>query len=362
MTRSRPSAIKFRLSKLFHWLAVLCFIKIIILCLMMLEMPLDWLDVADTKQTAIVEIRESAQSTLESPVVTEKNNSHANKSLSPDIRDEMPQGVEAARLAAATRPRLKVPPVSAPPPLAPNALLAAEPGSSLQTDDNVLNILSLTHLPIPTLGSIQAAYAAVQDMPVPQTATNTASPFVPAEQTAPMGYPTPNSLSVPKLPDGQFPVSHPVNNGMNNTTDIPELPRNRDVTVTAPAPYITSSTFSEGLDDKAQELARQQQDILMLRQQMDERLKELEEAEAKMKNMIREARDLEERKVHNLVQMYANMKPRMAAKALESMDESIAVRILSGMAPKQSGEILTYTNPSKTAKFTELITRMRMPE
>ena len=60
--------------------------------------------------------------------------------------------------------------------------------------------------------------------------------------------------------------------------------------------------------------------------------------------------------------MYANMKPRTAAKALESMDERVAIRILSGMAPKQSGEILTYTNPAKTAKFTELITRMRLPD
>ena len=56
------------------------------------------------------------------------------------------------------------------------------------------------------------------------------------------------------------------------------------------------------------------------------------------------------------------MKPRTAAKALESMDERVAIRILSGMAPKQSGEILTYTNPAKTAKFTEMITRMRLPD
>ena len=81
-----------------------------------------------------------------------------------------------------------------------------------------------------------------------------------------------------------------------------------------------------------------------------------------MKDMIREARELEDKKIRNLIMMYANMKPRMAAQAMENMDERVAVRILSGMAPKQSGEILTYTNPAKTAKFTEMITRMRMPE
>ena len=32
------------------------------------------------------------------------------------------------------------------------------------------------------------------------------------------------------------------------------------------------------------------------------------------------------------------------------------------MTPKQSGEIMTYMNPKQTAKLTELITRMRLPE
>ena len=44
------------------------------------------------------------------------------------------------------------------------------------------------------------------------------------------------------------------------------------------------------------------------------------------------------------------------------MDERVAVRILTGMSPKQSGDILTYVNPAKTAKLTEIITRMKLPE
>jgi flagellar motility protein MotE (MotC chaperone) len=81
-----------------------------------------------------------------------------------------------------------------------------------------------------------------------------------------------------------------------------------------------------------------------------------------MKDMLREAKGVEDKKVHSLIQMYSNMKPKVAAKALESLDERIAIRLLFGMPPKQSGEILTYTAPEKTAKFTELLTRMRLPE
>ena len=124
---------------------------------------------------------------------------------------------------------------------------------------------------------------------------------------------------------------------------------------------VKPMTLPDDPNEKAQDLARQEQDMLVLRQQMDQRLKELEGAEKRMQELIRDARSLEDQKVRSLIQMYANMKPRVAAKALENMDERVAVRILSGMAPKQSGEILTYTNPEKTAKFTEIITRMRTP-
>ena len=40
MTKSRPSATRLRLSKLFRWLAVLCFIKLAVLGMLMLDVPL----------------------------------------------------------------------------------------------------------------------------------------------------------------------------------------------------------------------------------------------------------------------------------------------------------------------------------
>ena len=105
-----------------------------------------------------------------------------------------------------------------------------------------------------------------------------------------------------------------------------------------------------------------QQDMLLLREQMDQRLKDMQGAEHRMQDLIREARALEDKKMRSLILMYSNMKPKIAAKALENMDDRIAIRILSGMPPKQAGEILTYTNPEKTAEFSELISRMKSAE
>ena len=54
MTKQQPSATKLRLSKLFRWLAVLCFIKLSMLCMLLLDVPLpSWLGGAPS-QTAFV--------------------------------------------------------------------------------------------------------------------------------------------------------------------------------------------------------------------------------------------------------------------------------------------------------------------
>ena len=353
--------------------------------------------------------------------------------------DDQPQGSAAAELAAAARPRvpsgaavsglpapviagnlgggnlvagglgssdfaaplpaqaaLTGPDLPTPPPLGSPLVPAGIPAPRAAVQEaqdgdsaSLWNLLGLTSLPIPGLGSAREAHAAALDMPVPATPPTPtgASSFAPAEQVAPlgaggsqgmgapasMGGPTslPGAAPIPaNIPRGQGADGAPLppragelpSRGVGNAA-MPALPQtDPSATWGAPAPQVTPKTAPVDPNAKAQDLARQQQDILMLRQQMDQRLKDLQNAEGKMKDMIREAKELEDKKVKNLILMYGNMKPRMAAQALENMDERVAVRILSGMAPKQSGEILTYTNPAKTAKFTEMITRMRMPE
>ncbi|MDR2054714.1 MAG: hypothetical protein LBQ10_02410 [Desulfovibrio sp.] len=259
-----------------------------------------------------------------------------------------------------------LPPSSAPAGVARRApLLVAGQGAwsrASLSDESLLDMLGLTRLPIPAIGGVRAVAAAALDLPAPATSQDAPSPFAPAEQTAPLTMPGAPPIPA-NIPRGQNSSGAPLAPRGNGQGMLPPLPSASDVpAVPQLTPNIAPQAMPEDPNAKAQELARQQQDILMLRQQMDERLKDIETAEQKMQDMIREAKGLEEKKVRHLIQVYANMKPKVAAKAIESLDERVAVRILSGMVPKQSGEILTYTNPEKTAKLTELLTRIRMPE
>lgn len=498
MTKQPPSATKLRLSKLFRWLAVLCFIKLAMLAMLLLDVPLPaWFEsrpaqlaanssspeLADApsdadimaKLTALVAANqpmghENSEKSAEyaspdsasaapatgsaqapatnlaaaiatNPALIAATSPRADHVTSPaaarheaqapgrtaSAPGSAPQGSEAARLAAAAKPRqhdhstvtgrmldahaLPAPLVTAgvnaaEPPAehiftpasssspAPLPAPLAQPGISAPRQDSMttankdadknaarhgwLESLGLGGLPVPALGSVQAAHAAALDMPVPQAPSSApTSSFAPAEQAAP--YSLPGAPTIPaNIPRGQSTDGAPLPPrgaaGPGGPGDfgsapgaggasIPALPHSSQPGLPAvPPPTVRPGVAGTDPNLKAQELARQQQDVLMLRQQMDQRLKDIQNAEQKMKDMIREARGVEDEKIRRLVLTYTQMKPKAAAKALESMDERVAVRILTGMSPKQSGDILTYVNPAKTAKLTEIITRMKLPD
>lgn len=413
MTKSPHSATKLRLFKLYRLLAMLCVFKLCLFGALLLDM--DWRALDDVlrgefskelslgddsdveKMTAALEAEGKETSEDVDPAdavpqaLVEATKKAAEHAEGAPEKGKEPQGLEAALLAAEARPVPRPATVSTglddtvkpedssaqdaapekdadspftrPPRLAePPLLEAGLAGRPRPRESGIMDMLGLSNLPIPRLGSVKAAHAAAQDMPVPSVGERTGNTsFAPAAQQNPTVMPGAPAIP-PNIPRGEDIAAGRA--GMQpggNAANLPPLPQSPSSIVRPPAPTVRPMTLPDDPNAKAQDLARQEQDMLVLRQQMDQRLKELEGAEKRMQSLIRDARSLEDQKVRSLIQMYANMKPRVAAKALENMDERVAVRILSGMAPKQSGEILTYTNPEKTAKFTEIITRMRTP-
>ncbi|HJA79430.1 MAG TPA: hypothetical protein H9784_07695 [Candidatus Desulfovibrio intestinavium] len=409
MTKSPHSATRLRLFKLYRLLAMLCIFKLCLLGALLLDMDWRFLDGTPGRNGSgdvaletdgDVERVTAALQAGDDAVVSEKAVpqalAEAAKAVAEDAegapqKNREPQGLEAALLAAEARPVARPAPLATgldgsviadgaagpavsagdeekdspftrPPKFSEPPLLdAGLAGRSRPRESGIMDMLGLSNLPIPRLGSVKAAHAAAQDMPVPAVSERGGNtPFAPAaQQNATV---MPGAPAIPaNIPRGEDVMARQGATLPGDAADLPALPQSPTTVARPPAPSVRPMTLPDDPNEKAQDLARQEQDMLVLRQQMDQRLKELEGAEKRMQSLIRDARSLEDQKVRSLIQMYANMKPRVAAKALENMDERVAVRILSGMAPKQSGEILTYTNPEKTAKFTEIITRMRTP-
>lgn len=215
------------------------------------------------------------------------------------------------------------------------------------------NILKLDRLPVPRLGTERVAHAAALDTPPSPTipATSGASPFTPPAQQIPRGQGAdgeplpPRSTTARPLPAG---TSLPSASGM--------------APAALPAPQVNEYVPPENPNRQKEELERQEREILLLKQQMEQRLQELRSAEQKVQGMLEQAKGVESGKVSGLVSMYANMKPKSAARALEAMDEGAAARILFSLKPKMAGEILSYMDSQKAAKLSEMSTHMRLPQ
>lgn len=117
----------------------------------------------------------------------------------------------------------------------------------------------------------------------------------------------------------------------------------------------------DALNRKQDDLSRREQELKSLEQQVDAKLAQMQDLEARIKTMLKDAQGMKDEKLRHLVDVYTNMKAKQAAAVLETLDEKIAVRILAGMRGRQAGEILTFVQAEKAAKLSEALTRMQLP-
>lgn len=122
-----------------------------------------------------------------------------------------------------------------------------------------------------------------------------------------------------------------------------------------------SQPSRDDLNRRQEDLNRREQELKSLEQQIDAKLAQMQDLEARIQTMLKDAQGMKDEKLRHLVDVYTNMKAKQAAAVLETLDEKIAVRILAGMRGRQAGEILTYVQAEKAAKLSEALTRMQLP-
>ncbi len=363
MTKQQRSGSTWSLFRVCHALLGLCSLKIVIFVALAFGYTLPDMGIMSAITAQYEQILGLENSPSDNTLTAEVRPSHGVDSINAEQnpatpqghaqnalqQDAMPQGSAAVRAALAYKADSRnnyadqLPnTVAEAPSLEPEIM---RPRAEKPAKEDVSwwdNIRSMTSLPIPRLGVDQVAYAATIDTPLtvpppPPPKTGTMSPFTPPTQILPAG------TAGPQLTP--------------STTDNLLVPNSNP-----PAPQLDAYVPPEDPTRQQQELARREQEILMLKKQMEQRLAELQAAERKVQGMLKDAKEVEAEKVNTLISMYSNMKPRQAGAAMENMDENIAAKILVSMKPKQSGEILSYMNPIKTAKLTELLSRMRIEQ
>ncbi len=108
----------------------------------------------------------------------------------------------------------------------------------------------------------------------------------------------------------------------------------------------------EELDARARELDIRESLIKAAEKRMDGRLAELKEVESRIKVETEQKDEAEQARFKGLVTMYANMKPRDAAKIFDRLEIGVLLKVASQINPRQMSEILAQMSPDTAERLT----------
>lgn len=111
------------------------------------------------------------------------------------------------------------------------------------------------------------------------------------------------------------------------------------------------------LEDRASELDLRESLLKAAEQRVEQRIGELRELEARVTGADRQRREEDEQRLKNLVAMYADMKPKDAARIFNGLDMSILVRVTSLMNARQMSGVMAAMNPEVAQRLTVELSR-----
>ena len=126
--------------------------------------------------------------------------------------------------------------------------------------------------------------------------------------------------------------------------------------------FLTSKAGSLGaleadLDKRLKETETVKKEIEAMLQRNEAILAEQKALAEQQEKAEEAARDL---RLQHLVTAYAGMKPEQAANLINSMDDDVAVAILTAMPGGKAGKIMAMVNPDKAARLTKAISERRI--
>jgi flagellar motility protein MotE (MotC chaperone) len=133
-----------------------------------------------------------------------------------------------------------------------------------------------------------------------------------------------------------------------------------------PAPVALSG---EMLVKKAQELnakeialQKREKNLLPLKNEIDERLAQLNELQLQLtayaKKLADREKALDDSRIGHIVELYAAMEPARAAAIMDKLKIPTVVRILRNMKGKSAGKILSVMKPERGALISEKLTQL----
>ncbi|MFQ5483279.1 MAG: MotE family protein, partial [Nitrospinaceae bacterium] len=154
----------------------------------------------------------------------------------------------------------------------------------------------------------------------------------------------------------------------DETTGTPSI-QDKKPELPPPPPALNPDTLrmmemieqrSRELREREEEMALKEKNLEALEAKVLGDLKKVERALVRSEAQVGIKRDLIEKNVANLVKVYSAMKPEESARLLETLDQDIAIQILSRMKSKTAGKVLGKMSTRVAKTISEKIAGKRV--
>ncbi|OQX20196.1 MAG: hypothetical protein BWK76_02280 [Desulfobulbaceae bacterium A2] len=116
-----------------------------------------------------------------------------------------------------------------------------------------------------------------------------------------------------------------------------------------------------GLAAAKESLNERENELKRLEAEVDKKLTELTRLRQELEEMLAQRGEDEQKRIKDLARMYEKMAPEKAARLIVSLDEGLAIAILSGMKTKAAAKLLNFMEKDKGAKLSAAFSSLQSP-
>ena len=148
------------------------------------------------------------------------------------------------------------------------------------------------------------------------------------------------------------------------TDELDQILDRTDVTAAAPASNFSQTEITilqelaerrEALDIRSKEIDKKAVQLKVTEEEINKKLSQLQAYEKKLRTLMQQYSAKEKERLNSLVKLYASMKPRDAARILNTLDIEVSTALVREMKPSASSAILSQMEASKAKAITDAL-------
>lgn len=145
-------------------------------------------------------------------------------------------------------------------------------------------------------------------------------------------------------------------NAAAKPTEAPKAPEPQKAAVANPDPK--TSQYCTNIADAAADarFAWQKQTLATLEQEIEQRIKVLEQKRAEYEEWLRRRNEFLAKADESIVAIYSRMRPDAAALQLANMNDDVAAAIIAKLNPRSASAVLNEMEPARAAQLTNILT------